>query len=153
MNVNIVVQKPIIVCVLFAKKSGSYAVLSLKCWTGRRRGVGTMTDKEIIKAVECCGRESCCGCPYRGNCHQGNPMIRDALALINRQQAEIERLNNNISAMAITMRTSAKATQAEAVKEFAERLKEHYNEYDDYDDIYVHHIRDDIDFTLEDMVG
>lgn len=43
--------------------------------------------------------------------------------------------------------------KAEAVKEFAERLKEHYDEYDDYDDIYAHHIRDDIDFLLDDMVG
>ena len=44
-------------------------------------------------------------------------------------------------------------TKAEAYKEFAERLKEHYDEYDDYDDIYVRHIRDDIDFTKNDMVG
>ena len=52
-----------------------------------------MTDTEIIKALECCGRESCNGCPYRTDriCHQGNPMIRDALDLINRQKAKIEK--------------------------------------------------------------
>lgn len=56
-----------------------------------------MNDNEIIKALECCGRESCLGCPYRdGKCHQGNPMIRDALDLITRQQAEIERLKKEI---------------------------------------------------------
>ena len=51
-----------------------------------------MTDNEIIKALECCGRENCFGCPYRGKCHQGNPMITDALNLITRQKAEIEKL-------------------------------------------------------------
>ena len=39
------------------------------------------------------------------------------------QQAEIERLNNNISAMATTLSNSAKETRAEAIKGFAERLK------------------------------
>ena len=57
-----------------------------------------MTDNEIIKALECCGRESCNGCPYRnGKCHQGNPMIRDARDLINRQRAEIEQLKRNLA--------------------------------------------------------
>ena len=51
-----------------------------------------MTDNEIIKGLECCGRESCNGCPYNKNCHQGNPMIGDALDLIKRQQEEIEGL-------------------------------------------------------------
>ena len=52
-----------------------------------------MTDNEIIKALGCCGSENCRGCPYRnGECHRGNPMIRDALDLIKRQQAKIEML-------------------------------------------------------------
>lgn len=51
-----------------------------------------MTDNEIIKGLRCCGRENCFGCPYRGKCHQGNPMIIDALNLITRQQLEIEKL-------------------------------------------------------------
>ncbi len=42
---------------------------------------------------------------------------------INEQLEEIERLNNNISAMVVTLRNSAKATRNEAIKEFAERLK------------------------------
>ena len=59
-----------------------------------------MTDNEIIKALECCGRESCLGCPYRdGKCHQGNPMIRDAHDLINHLQAENEK-NENIIRLA-----------------------------------------------------
>ena len=39
-------------------------------------------------------------------------------------KAEVERLNNNISAMSTTLSTSARATRHEAYKEFAERLKE-----------------------------
>ena len=60
-----------------------------------------LTDNEIIKALECCGRESCFGCPYRGKCHQGNPMITDALDLITRQQTEIERLRKEVNLVSI----------------------------------------------------
>ena len=47
--------------------------------------------------------------------------------IINRLQEENERLENNLEAMAVTMRNSAKATRAEARKEFAERLHEYIN--------------------------
>lgn len=52
-----------------------------------------MTDNEIMKALECCGKESCNGCPYRTKqiCHQGNPMLRDALDLINRQNRWVDK--------------------------------------------------------------
>ena len=110
-----------------------------------------MTDNEIIKALECCGRESCNGCPYRSDriCHQGNPMIRDALDLINRQKAEIERLKGNAPKIFISGKTpsryfkvkssqpiliypyektkielvpSAEQIKSEAIKDFAEKL-------------------------------
>ena len=79
-----------------------------------------MTDYEIIKGLECCGRESCNGCPYNKNCHQGNPMIGDALDLIKRQQEEIERLKEFI----VETRRCDKEIKSEAVKAFAERLKD-----------------------------
>lgn len=49
-----------------------------------------MNDKDIIKALElCCDKMKCNECPYRDkNCL----FVRDVLNLINRQQAEIERL-------------------------------------------------------------
>ena len=50
--------------------------------------------------------------------------ISHTINFINSKNAEIERLNNNISAMATTLRNSAKATRADAIKEFAERVKE-----------------------------
>ena len=56
-----------------------------------------MTDNEIIKALECCGKpvnEECCSeCPYhlggQENCHK---LLEDVIDLINRKQAEIEEL-------------------------------------------------------------
>ena len=79
-----------------------------------------MTDNEIIKGLECCGRESCNGCPYNKNCHQGNPMIGDALDLIKRQQEEIERLKEFI----VETRRCDKEIKSEAVKAFVESLND-----------------------------
>ncbi len=81
-----------------------------------------MTDNEIIKALEtCCGDNGCFGCPYTKDysCRLLRNPIKDALDLINRQKAEIERLNyENLQTIA-----SIKHLKAEAIKEFAERLK------------------------------
>lgn len=51
-----------------------------------------MSDEEIKKCLECCISLSCEGCPLKNN--HGCLAISDenALDLINRQQAEIERL-------------------------------------------------------------
>lgn len=51
-----------------------------------------MTDNEIIKALECCSNgEPCANCPYQKQCDETD-LAEIALDLINRQQAEIERL-------------------------------------------------------------
>lgn len=53
-----------------------------------------MTDKEIIKALECCVKAPYCSkktdCPYKGidNCVKKHTL--DAIDLINRQQADLE---------------------------------------------------------------
>lgn len=52
-----------------------------------------MTDNEIIKALECCKGKGCKGCPCNINssiciAH----LARNALDLIKRQKAEIEKL-------------------------------------------------------------
>ena len=87
-----------------------------------------MTDKEIIKALECCTIKGakCTACPAfkkvdRSNCKK---YFRGAIDLIKCQQAEIERLTANLRAMEQTLPNCAKAERAEAIKEFAERLKE-----------------------------
>lgn len=122
-----------------------------------------MTDNEIIKALECCGRESCFGCPYRGKCHLGNPMIRDALDLITRQQAEIEKLkdaNNTFEKAFHIQEQNIKdwlpitvfnyEIKTEAYKEFAERLKEDIFNTEYHIDRYY---RRSIDNLVKEMVG
>ena len=53
----------------------------------------TLPDKEIVKALECCvTKEDCNGCPYDeiNDCIKGHE--EDILDIINRLQAENERL-------------------------------------------------------------
>ena len=123
-----------------------------------------MTDKEIIKALEWniskFGEEVCFGYMDKDGCKKVN--AKDVLDIINRQKAEIEILNNNISSMAVTMHNSAKATRNEAIKWFAERLKDYLRKkpkwncrrekYDNvgfsYDDVFF-----GIDKVVKEMVG
>ena len=101
-----------------------------------------MTDNEIIKALECCPQYIMCGhCPFRNVENCMSALYVDALDLINRQKAEIERLTAERDAMhqdvkaaeeyAWRLKTekdslihSYEACQVEVIKEFAERLKE-----------------------------
>lgn len=51
-----------------------------------------MIDEEIIEALKCCSHKNCMDCPMR-KCTEGrcvHDLSRDALHLINDQQAEIE---------------------------------------------------------------
>ncbi len=77
-----------------------------------------MTDEQIIKALECCATDDgddCFQCPYgnivykSGNGGCVNRCRKDALDLINHRKAEIEQ--------------EIKEIKSEAIKEFAERLK------------------------------
>ena len=81
-----------------------------------------MTDNEIIKALEYCMYDDydyCKECMYRENKPCQENLIRDALCLINRQKAEIERLRYNLKAV-----LDERADHSDAINEFAERLKE-----------------------------
>lgn len=123
-----------------------------------------MTDKEIIKALECCTTKGakCSDCPAfkkvdRSDCKK---YFRGALDLIKRQQAqladerakieicaevikrqdtEIERLKKKVEelsdVLSDSIRIRYKEAQSEAIKEFAERLKEEWfnNRYDSPD--------------------
>lgn len=83
-----------------------------------------MTDNEIIKALECCSSDdlanlNCSHCPYQcPNCM--TILYKDSLALINRQKVTIEQLQTALFKCGEERVTA----RAEAVKEFAERLKE-----------------------------
>ena len=110
-----------------------------------------MEDKEIINALECCRDFGDCSlCPYDGAVFDDEPdcaekLHTDALALINLQKAEIERLrekqaedekllNDRVveSVNAVSqahlkyenaLEEQIKTVKAEAIKEFADRLK------------------------------
>ena len=115
-----------------------------------------MTDNEIIKALECCGKNPpiCIECSYKGKCNRKDCydyLKGDALTLIHRQQAEIERLgekNKRLFAENVSITHSSKEIKAEAIKEFAERLKGRFDQYDV--ELFCHSV---IDNLVEEMVG
>ena len=88
-----------------------------------------MTDNEIIKAFECCViNKNCGGCPLQSTNTYGCVKMTgaNALALINRQKAEIESLTIDMNAARLGMIAEHERLQtarSEAIKEFAERLK------------------------------
>ena len=99
-----------------------------------------MTDNDIIKALECCvvSDDSCSdSCPLRhieGNCFY--ILNKPILDLINRQKAEIERLQNDLAKEFVCFVGSPHKVEncpffeelenerAEAIKEFAKKVKE-----------------------------
>lgn len=118
-----------------------------------------MTDKEIIKALECCGFEYgnlCSVCPKyeKDNDFCQEELHNYAIDLINRQKAEIEKLkieNQSLRAAANSYKIHYDEARAEAVKEFAYRLKDYAEECkrNGYDGIGGH----DIDDILKEMAG
>ena len=87
----------------------------------------TYTDEEIIKALDTCADESedCANCPFRTDIESCNDLIKISLAIIKRQRAEIERLKGWENLLKAESHAPIKAkARAEAIKEFAERLKE-----------------------------
>ena len=93
-----------------------------------------MRDKEVIKALECCvdwcGNVSCWDCPLKNTECIHFDKLKETLDLINRQKAEIERLEKDskrLKKVEMQLDDAMKmynVIKAEAYKEFAERLKE-----------------------------
>ena len=136
-----------------------------------------MTDNEIIKAVECCTTNgaSCKDCPAfvkvdRSNCKK---FFKGAIDLINRQKAEKEALINGQETLQKYMaeqkaeirkykncyeqvkwerdlfEEQCKTAKAEAIKEFAERLKK--SGFNGMDVVIPEEV--DIDNLVKEMVG
>ena len=123
------------------------------------------TEEEIIKALGICvdkatkliHRDTCKDCPYHPDLLCMFSVKSDALNLIKKQQAEIERLKCEMGKLlpkgcpyAVQMEVSNNLEtkiRAEAVKEFAERLKK--------DACYFGRAVavEDIDNIAEEMVG
>lgn len=100
-----------------------------------------MADKEIIKALDYCK-----------DCY-ANINI-DIIDLINRQHTEIEGLNNDLRIWKDIARRETeyvKIAKVEAVKEFAERLKD--ESFEDKGYYYDIVLVTDIDDVLKEMVG
>ena len=139
-----------------------------------------MTDNDIIKALECCTSDGCTcrECPYEDTKHIVNEEFEtmsngktydawscdewlkiDLLDLINRQKAEIERLTTlaelgNIRANGYrAMRDKAKNAKAEAIKEFAERLKNRFTEKlgDKKESFFSYSVQREIDKLVKEM--
>ena len=157
-----------------------------------------MTDNEIIKALECCGiNQNCKGCYF--DTHESGDIcarevVKNAFDLINRQQAEIERLKIDKALLRQDVNADSAEIRAlrrklddrcwdfcsisgcegasndcwktcpdsrynkiknEAVKEFAERLKELYTSEFISDDFHfaVGAIKQNIDDIMREMVG
>lgn len=92
-----------------------------------------INDNDIIKALECCTNNKCYtgGCPLIGATGCVGTLTGSALDLITRQKAEIERVRAKCEKrtqekleLGRIYTQKLKTAKAEAVKEFAERLKE-----------------------------
>ena len=87
-----------------------------------------MTDEQIIKALDCCHSElgnMCSICPLfdPDNDYCEDELHKNALNLINRQKAELERLKKNIDGLNIFTTNHMKVIRVQAMKEFAEELE------------------------------
>ena len=126
-----------------------------------------MTDNEIVKALECLrGKHIFCReCKYSAHLHYREcqqAAANDALDLINRQRAEIEKWKKNCDELYEQMSERLKAeleierrlSERRAIKEFAERLKkeEFYYDTEDGYEGYVVEVKE-IDNLVKEMVG
>ena len=120
-----------------------------------------MTDEQIIKAYERCftlgfDESTCYECPFYTATAKCTEDLRDSvLDLINRQKAEIERLKKNIDGLNIFTTNHMKVIRLQAIKEFAERLKEiiytHENRVDVEGIVLLTRIDNSIDNLVKEM--
>lgn len=132
-----------------------------------------MTDKEIIKALECLeGDTNCEDCAFHKKC-KGKCVFTATLDLITRQQTEIKSLQKEVSVARdayISIQDRYEHTKSEAYKAFAERLKKKIintpfgidctGETDEYREGCLrglvakqHNVIDMVDNLLKEMVG
>lgn len=116
-----------------------------------------LTDNEIIKALKCCmnwhDKKDCAKCPMDENKNLCITELRRlSFDLINRLQAEIERLKQTIEDKGglILMEFS----KAEAYKEFAERLLACYEDFDEENEIITYlNLVTGVKDVLKELVG
>ncbi len=111
-----------------------------------------MTDNEIVKALEVCSNGYCYrdGCPLASGLEDDSidkctsELSKAAIDLVNRQKAEIEMWKD------IAKRETGyvKIARAEAIKEFAERLK---SEFEGLSVCTVNSVANKIDNLVKEM--
>ena len=119
-----------------------------------------MTDNEIIKSMQCVigNGVNCSECAYQKtlpfpSCTR--MCAKNALDLINRQNAEIERLNIESETLATQLKGAYEQihklnmAKSETIKEFAERLKEKLQWDVEFDNKLV--FESDIDNLVKEM--
>lgn len=112
-----------------------------------------MKNKEIIReGLEHCIANDCGGCPNLATeyCSMPKKFQEEVLALINRQQAEIEELKKVVIDDYASEYDSK--IRAEAIKEFAERLKDEASEKVGVDEDFLYYDFDD-EFKTFDSVA
>ena len=137
------------------------ALIKARC---ERQVFDMKTEAEIMKALGICSSEHLgCedGCPYEeDSCISKdgeNIFFKDIIALINRQKAEIERLSNFVTEERCREIANemippiVKQVKAEAIKEFAERLKNTSEDTTDYGHPYV--LCKDIDNLVKELTS
>lgn len=119
-----------------------------------------MTDKEIIKALECCSSGEamiCEECPLNEECYNDELDLAElALDIINRQQAEIGRLQKEVNLVSIQFQDLQEETdeiRAKAYKEFADKLKNEINIRTTYSREQDKNVMRMIDNFVKEMVG
>lgn len=118
-----------------------------------------MTDAEIKKALVCHTSNSlktCGKCPLFNVLHCASKLSGNALGLINRQQAEVERLNKEVDRLSqIVLYHDAHI--ADAIKEFAElsikRFCENVTAPTPTESYIVERCNQELDNLLKEMVG
>ena len=115
-----------------------------------------MTDK-VLKALECCSNwniTKCFECPYvdyDGSCVNQSKI--DAIALIKEQQEKLKRQANNIHTLIKMDDVQVRRIKAEAIKEFAEKLKTKVDVWEDEEFYFQYVTTKDIDELVKEMVG
>ena len=90
----------------------------------------SMTDEQIVKALRLCADRGCYRCTEYGKEYCRETVASLAWDLIYRQQAEIERLKFPYKMQVEVSREIENEIKSEAVREFAERLKEAFPQTD-----------------------
>ncbi len=121
-----------------------------------------MTDNDIMKALRCCADRYCKGCSEQGKANCRESIAALAWDLICRQKAEIAEYQKHIDQDIIYQ----KAVEVEAIKGFAEKLKEApikmgipllglqtKSEIEEYFNGILLQFRDAIDDLVKEMTG